>query len=123
MYINFLIQLKNAVRAGKRSAKTPYTLMDLKVAEVLQRHGFLSSVEVKGRVPKKIIEVEFNAARPIREVRFKSTPSIARYAGYRIVKQVKQGYGLLVLTTPNGIRAGHEAKREKVGGKLLFEIW
>lgn len=123
MYIDFLIQLKNAIRAGKRSAKTPYTAMDLKVAEVLVRHGFLTNAEVKGRVPKKIIEVEFNAARPIRDVRFKSTPSIARYAGYRAVKSVKQGHGLLVLTTPNGIRAGHEAKKEKVGGQLLFEIW
>lgn len=123
MYIDFLIQLKNATRAGKRSAKTPYTMADLKVAEVLQRYGFLKNVEVKGRVPKKIIEVEFNASRPIRDVRFRSTPSVARYAGYRDVKSVKQGHGLLVLTTPSGIRAGHEAKKEKVGGKLLFEIW
>ncbi len=123
MYINFLIQLKNAVRAGKRSAKAPYTTMDLKVAEVLQRHGFLTNVEVKGRAPKKVIEVDLNIERPIRDVRFKSTPSVARYAGYRDVKSVKQGHGLLVLTTPNGIKAGHEAKREKVGGKILFEIW
>ncbi|MFH0806412.1 MAG: 30S ribosomal protein S8 [Candidatus Brennerbacteria bacterium] len=123
MYINFLIQLKNAGRAGKKSAKLPYTVMDLKVAEVLARHGFLKNVEVKGRAPKKIIEVDFNVERPIRDVRFKSTPSVARYAGYRRVKQVKQGHGLLVMTTPNGIRAGHEARKEKVGGKLLFEIW
>ncbi|MDP3975123.1 MAG: 30S ribosomal protein S8 [Candidatus Jorgensenbacteria bacterium] len=123
MYINFLIQLKNAVRAGKKSAKLPYTVMDLKVAEVLARHGFLKNVEVKGRAPQKIIEVEFSAKRPIRDVRFKSTPSVARYAGYREVRQVKQGHGLLVLTTPKGVRAGHEARKEKVGGKLLFEIW
>ena len=43
--------------------------------------------------------------------------------GYREVLPVKRGYGLLVLTTPNGIKAGHEAKREKVGGQALFEIW
>jgi ribosomal protein S8 len=36
---------------------------------------------------------------------------------------VKSGNGLLVLSTPNGVRAGHEAKREKVGGQMLFEIW
>lgn len=123
MYINFLIQLKNAVRAGKHSVKAPYTVMDVKVAEVLARYGFLKNVEVKGRAPKKIIEVELSTTRPIREVRFKSTPSVARYAGYRKMKQVRQGHGLLVLTTPNGVRAAHEAKREKVGGKLLFEIW
>lgn len=123
MYIDFLIQLKNAGRAKKKGAKVPYTVMDLKVAEVLARHGFLRNVEVKGRAPKKVIEVEFNVERPIRDVRFKSTPSVARYAGYREVRQVKQGHGLLVLSTPNGVRAGHEARKEKVGGKLLFEIW
>jgi len=123
MYINFLVQLKNAVRAGKRGTKTPYTAMDLAVAKVLARHGFLKNVEVKGRAPKKIIEVEFNAERPIRDFRWKSTPSVARYGGYRNLRSVKQGHGLLVLTTPKGILAGHEARKEKVGGQLLFEVW
>lgn len=123
MYIDFLIQLKNAVRAGKRSVKVPYTAMDFRIAEVLRRHGFLAGVEVKGRSPRKVIDVQFNAARPIHDVKFRSTPSVARYAGYRELKPVKQGHGLLVMSTPHGIRAGHEAKKEKVGGKVLFEIW
>ncbi|MBI2278589.1 MAG: 30S ribosomal protein S8 [Candidatus Brennerbacteria bacterium] len=123
MYINFLIQLKNAVRAGKKSAKLPYTVTDLEIAKTLARYGFLQNIEVKGRAMKKIIEVEFNASRPIRDVKFKSTPSVARYVGYRDVKSVKQGHGLLVMTTPKGILAGHEARKERVGGKLLFEIW
>lgn len=123
MYIDFLIRLKNAARAGKRSVKAPYRVMDLAVANVLARHGFVKNVEVKGRVPKKVIEMELIGTRPIHDVRFKSTPSTARYAGYRAVKSVKQGHGLLVMTTPKGVYAGYEAKREKVGGKLLFEIW
>lgn len=123
MYINFLIQLKNASRAGKKTAKLPYAVMDFAIASVLARHGFLKSAEVKGRGAKKVIEVELSEKRPIRDIRFKSTPSVSRYAGYRTVKSVKQGHGLLVMTTPKGIIAGHEARKEKVGGQLLFEIW
>lgn len=123
MYINFLIQLKNAARAGKKSVKAPYAAMDLQIAEVLRRHGFLKGIEVKGRVPKKIIEAQLDGARPIRDLRWRSTPSVARFSGYRGVKPVKQGHGLLVITTPKGILAGHEARKEKVGGQLLFEIW
>ncbi|NCO44662.1 30S ribosomal protein S8, partial [Candidatus Wolfebacteria bacterium] len=36
---------------------------------------------------------------------------------------IKSGYGFMVISTPDGVLAGGEARREKVGGELLFEIW
>ena len=69
------------------------------------------------------MELECNMERPIGGVKFVSKPSVRRYGGYRTVKSVKGGPGLLVMTTPKGIKAGHEAKKEKVGGQMLFEVW
>ena len=43
--------------------------------------------------------------------------------GYQDIKPVKNGFGIGVITTPKGIMTTGNAKKEKVGGKVLFEIW
>lgn len=123
MYIDLLIQLKNASHADKRSVKVRYTRMDHQVAEVLQQYGFIKNVEVKGRLPRRAMEIDLNPERPIEGVNFLSRPSLKRYAGYRGFRRFRKGLGVLVLTTPRGILAAREAQKEKVGGQLLFEIW
>jgi small subunit ribosomal protein S8 len=123
MYIDFLIQLKNASSAGKRSVKVRFTRMDYQIAEILRKYGFVKNVEVKGRLPRRVMEVDLNADRPLTTVRFLSRPSLKRYAGYRGFRRFRKGPGVLVLTTPRGVLAAPEAQKEKVGGQLLFEVW
>ena len=123
MYIDLLVKIKNAQAAGKKSLKTRYIKTDYAVAGLLQSFGFLRKVEVKGKSFKKIIEIHMNPERPIRGLKFLSRPSMRRYVGYRDFRKVKGGYGLLVVSTPKGILAGGQAKKEKTGGQLLFEIW
>ena len=123
MYTDILTRIRNAQAARKKALKVRYTTMDLAVLELLKRRGFVGEIEVKGRLPKRVIEVQLNHGTPIRGGRFLSRPSIRRYVGFRDLRRVKGGYGLLVLSTPKGIMAGEEARRSKVGGQLLFEVW
>jgi small subunit ribosomal protein S8 len=123
MYIDLIIKLKNAARADKKTLRTRYTNMDHAVSEVLLRYGFLKKIEVKGRAPKRTLELALSAERPIEDVRFLSTPSLRRYGGYKDFRTVKGGNGILIVSTPKGIKSGIEAKREKIGGQLLAEIW
>ena len=64
-----------------------------------------------------------NGAPAITTVKLVSKPSRRLYAGYRDFKKIRQGYGMAVVSTPAGILDTMEAKRKKVGGQLLFEIW
>lgn len=123
MYIDLLIKIKNAGASERKTIKTKYTKMDYAIAELLKKNGFLKHVEVKGRQQKRVMELELDTSRSMEGVRFLSRPSTRRYAGYRDVKRPKRGYGVVVLSTPKGILTSHDAKREKVGGQLLFEIW
>ncbi|MEK7465252.1 MAG: 30S ribosomal protein S8 [Patescibacteria group bacterium] len=123
MYINLLIKIKNAMTAKKTVLKTRYSKMDYAVAEILKARGFLTHVEIKGRAPKKIIEIALNLEHPIQGLRFLSKPSRKLYGGYDDFKKVKGGYGFLVVSTPKGVMPGDAAKKERVGGQLLFEIW
>ena len=123
MYIDLLIRIKNAEAAGKDSVKVPYAKNDHAVAEILARFGFLASLEVKGRSLKKVMELKLNDARPIQGLKFLSRPSLRRYGKYREFRRVKSGQGLLVVSTPKGILTGEDARKSKVGGEILFEIW
>lgn len=126
MYIDFLNKIKNAQRAGKSFLKTRYSKIDLAVAEILAKNKFVNKVEVKGRLPKKIIEIilkNADSAKKISGLKFLSIPSRKLYIGYKNIKPVKGGMGIMVLSTPLGIIDGREARKKKVGGQALFKIW
>jgi small subunit ribosomal protein S8 len=123
MYIDLLVKIKNAEAVEKYSIKTRHTKMDYAVAEVLNRFGFIKNIEVKGKSYKKIMEIDLNMDRPVRGMRLLSKPSIHRYSSYRDFHKVKSGHGLLVVSTSKGIMTAEDAKKEKVGGEMLFEIW
>ena len=127
MYIDILTRIKNAQAARKEKLKVPYSKMDMAVLRLLNDHKFVHSVEKKGRIPKRSIEIKikYNAKKegPITGIKFVSTPGRKIYAGYRDLKSVKSGYGLSVISTPRGIMTGQEARKSTVGGQILFEIW
>ena len=112
--------------ARKEQVRLLYTKADFAVAEVLAKRHFVKSVSKKGKGIKKIIEIELKYDKDqgaIRGTKFLSKPSRRLYIGYKDVRPVKQGFGVLVLSTPKGILTGNEARREKVGGEMLFEVW
>ena len=123
MYTDLLIKIKNAGAAKHEFLKVRYNKADNAVLELLKKKGFIKKFEVKGRMPKRIIEIELDPTRSLGGLKFLSKPSRRLYSGYKKVKRVKSGYGMAVLSTPKGFLSDKEARKEKVGGELLFEIW
>ena len=126
MYIDLLTKVKNGQKAKKESVKMPYSNMDLAVAELLSARGFLGTVTKKGRMPKRVIEIDLKydgGKGAVSGVNFLSLPSRRLYAGYEKLRPVKQGFGMAVVSTSKGIMTSSQARKQKIGGQLLFEIW
>ena len=123
MYIDLINRIKNAQAARRRITRTPYTKMDAAITNILIRHGFVDKVAVIGRGAKKILKISLPAKRTVHAFQALSKPSLDRYAGARELKPVQGGRGLLVVSTPMGVLSGDEAKKQHVGGKLLFKVW
>ena len=121
MYTDVLVKIKNAQRADKEVVKVQYSTMDMAIIELLAKHKYVDSVTKKGRAPKRIIEIKLNGG--LNDFKFISKPSRRLYFGYKDLHAVRQGYGVSVLSTPKGILTNREARKEKVGGEVLFEIW
>ncbi len=125
MYYHLLSQIKNAVGARKDKIIMPFSRMDAGVAAVLVEGGYLKSVETEMIAGKKSLVIRLPRAQKdtMNDFKILSKPSRHFYKDYRSIHGVKQGYGIAVLTTSKGIMSDKEARKQKIGGEYLFEIW
>jgi len=126
MYTDLLTKLKNAQAVKKENIKVAYLKMDEKILELLKENDYIEDIERKGKGTKRVLDIKLkyhNDKGVIDGIKFISKPSCRLYIGHKEIKPVRHGYGLLILSTPKGILTGKEAKKMKVGGEMLFEIW
>lgn len=120
---DLLVRIQNAMKVGKESVAIPNSKMTRAVAEVLSREGYVGAIDAKkGRLFSVSLPYKNGRAGVMGAKRI-SKPSRRMYMGVRDIKPVKHGHGLLVLSTPQGIMTGKEAREKRVGGEVLFEIW
>mgnify|MGYP001575624302 CR=1 FL=1 len=123
---DMLTRIQNASAVKKEAVSVSYSKLKFAIAAVLLKKGYLASVNRKGKKDTKFIEVgiAYTDGRPkIHKISRLSKLSRRLYTGFRDIKSVRQGYGDVVLSTPKGILTGNEARKQKVGGEVLFKIW
>lgn len=124
---NLIIGLKNASAAKKESVVVPLSNLAFAVAAKLAEKGFVKEPVKKGKKLVKSLEIGLiyraDGSPRISGVKRLSKPSKRLYRGVREVHSIKQGYGSMILSTPKGILSDEEARKEKVGGEILFSIW
>ena len=126
MFLNVLTKIKNAQAVRQETTKLPFSNFDLAILEVLEKHKFIDSVSKKGRMPKRILEVRLkykNGKGAIQGIKALSTFSRRLYVGYKELRPVRQGYGIAVISTSQGVIDDATARKQKVGGQILFQIW
>ncbi len=121
---DFIIRLKNAGAVGRASVEVPYSKQLDAIAKKLHQLGFVGSVEKKGEKTLRVSLVynEKGVSR-IRDVRRVSKPGRRLYVSYREAHTVAGGTGARIISTPAGILSDSEARRDRLGGENLFEIW
>jgi small subunit ribosomal protein S8 len=124
---NMLVMLKNAGAVKKPSVLVPYSNVKLAILNVLVKEGFILSATKKGKKVKKYIQCDLayfgDGRSKITNIKRMSKPSRRVYVKVDEIKPVRQGLGLSVLSTPQGVMTGVEAKKLRVGGELLFTLW
>jgi len=119
-----LTAVLNSQAVRKPTARVVYSKTNYAVCKILEQYGFVDGVERAGKKDKKYLEVtlKYGADRlgVIHTVRRVSKPGKRVYAGYRELHW-PQGV-LIVVSTPDGIMAAHEAKKKKLGGELICSV-
>lgn len=123
---DMLVAIKNAGNAGKATVTLPYSVYKANIARALFGEGYIKSYAHKKLKSGDQLEVDVlyvNNKPRITQVKRISKPSRRLYASVKQLHPVKQGHGAVFLSTPKGIMTGAQAKKDMVGGELLFEIW
>lgn len=124
---NMLVSMKNGSAVSKDTVTVPYSNIKYAIAQCLQNHGFITNVAKKTQKKNmSVLELTLaygDAGAKIHDVKRLSKPSRRVYMGVRDMRPIKNGHGIVVLSTPKGILADKDAKKEQVGGEALFMIW
>lgn len=123
---DLIIRLKNASMVSKDVVAVPFSKLKLAIAEALQKEGFISNVEKRGKKIKKFIDIslKYTDKRPeITDVKRISKPGKRIYIGFKDIRSVKQGQGIMIISTPKGLMTDKEAREKRLGGEPLFSIW
>ena len=123
---NLIISLKNASDARKTSVSVPYSALKESIAHTLAKAGYISNIEKKGKKIIKTLEIELvymNDEPRIHGVDRISKPSRRIYQKAKDIRMFKSGYGNTIFSTPKGIFLDIDAKKQRVGGEVLFKIW
>lgn len=126
MHYDLLAKIKNAYLARKEGFQTPYSKLNHEIAKLLVRYRFLKDVQKRTSDKKLFLDIRLaytDGAPRFQDFKLFSKPSRRIYMGYRDIKQVRQGYGIAVLTTPQGVLSNTEAREKSAGGEYLFQIW
>ena len=122
---DFIIRLQNAAMIGKRDVVCPRSGHLVAIAKKLGGLGFIEKVldEVGARTFTVILAYDAKGKPRLRGVKRLSKPGRRLYASHEHAHRVKGGTGARILSSSTGIVSDTEARRSRVGGEELFEIW
>ena len=124
---DMLTSIRNAQAARKGTVSVPYSKIKMEIAKVLAKEKFIKEADHKGKKVNKTIDIVLNyngLNRPaITSLKRVSKPSRRIYSPSSKIKKIRQGFGFQILSTPRGILSGKEARREKIGGEVICEVY
>ena len=124
---DMLTRIRNAGMARKPEVLMPSTRVLVAIATVLKAEGYIGEFEVIEKVPQNQLKITLrygaDKKHSIREIRRVSKPGLRVYAGRDEIPRVKSGLGIAIVSTPQGVLTGYEARRRGIGGEVLCTVF
>lgn len=123
---DFVIQLKNAALANRKTVVSPYANICKGVAKALKKEGFVDSIKEETIDGRRMLNVALRYQRrkpAITDIRLVSKPSLRTYIPANEIGSNQGRSTTAILSTNAGILSGKDAIKKGVGGELLFKIW
>jgi len=121
---DMITRIRNANLVKHKEVMIPFSKIKFSIAEILVKEGFIKNIEKleedRGQIK---IELKYKKGTPIiNEIKRVSKPGNRVYRGYREIPKLLPSLGLAILSTPKGVMTHEEAKKQKLGGEIIFEI-
>lgn len=123
---DMLTRIRNALAVHKETVNLPHSNMKERVADVLQKQGFISSYKVEEVAGFKRLSLTLSepGTNPrISHVKRISTPGRRLYKGAHDIPRTLGGRGIVIVSTSQGLMTDEEARRANIGGELICEVY
>lgn len=123
---DMLNRIRNAHAVGKTEVILPYSKLKNEIAMILAAQGFLGEVKKTARGKAKALKLQLKYEQGVQKIegaKRVSKPGQRIYVGVDNIKKVRGGFGVAIISTPKGLMTGLEAKKAKLGGEVLLEVW
>ena len=125
---DMLTRIRNACRSKHRRVDMPGSKMKIEIARILKENNFIQDYRTltteEGRPLLRLILKYAQGGQPvIRELQRVSSPGLRRYVGVTEIPRVRNGLGIAILSTSQGLMSDRQARQKKSGGELLALVW
>lgn len=127
---DMLNRIRNAQAVLKETVVIPFSSLKYEIAKILEKQELVEKLEKSGRKPRKVLEITLKylpagrtGSPAISGLKRVSRPGQRIYTSFKEIRPVRGGYGISIISTPKGLMTNKEAKRKKLGGEIICEIW
>jgi small subunit ribosomal protein S8 len=123
---DMLNRIRNAQAVLHPQVSLPFSNLKYEIAKILEKKGLVEKVAKIGKKEKKSIEITLkydNKTPAIMGLKRVSKPGQRVYLSAKRIKPVRGGHGLAIISTSKGLMTAREARKQKLGGEIICEIW
>ncbi|MBS1724117.1 MAG: 30S ribosomal protein S8 [Armatimonadetes bacterium] len=124
---DLLARIKNGLMARLMHVDCPVSKIKIEVLKILQAEGFISSYEVitEGKFPSVRVHLKYDSRRKpvIHNIKRISKPGLRVYKNTTELRPVRSGLTTRIMTTSQGVMTDRDARRKKIGGEVICEVW
>lgn len=122
---DMLTRIRNAGQALRPAVVVPHSRLKENIAAILKQEGYIAGVEVDGKAVKTIkLKLKYEGKKTVIEgLRRISKPGLRHYVGSHEIPRVRGGLGVAVISTPEGVMSGTQARKKNLGGEVLCYVW
>ena len=124
---DMLTRIRNGGQARLGTVAIPHSKVKLKIAEILKDEGYIVDYEVAAGNPGSKIDVTLKYDKKgvsvIEGIQRVSKPGLRKYLRSREIPKVRNGLGILIVSTSHGMMTDSKARKEGVGGEPLCSVW
>jgi small subunit ribosomal protein S8 len=120
-----LTRIRNAYLVKKGEVRVPYSNMKMAIAKILADEGFVTRIEkVDNGFGEIKISLKYDSGDSvITSIKRVSKPGLREYSGYRELPRVRSDRGIAIVSTSQGVMTNKEARKRKLGGEVLAEVY
>ncbi len=123
---DMLARVRNAGKAGHTTVNMPASRLKAQIARILEREGYINGFEVDEQVKAQMkirMRYDRHECCVISGIRRRSRPGRRVYVDHSSIPVVYNGLGIAVMSTSKGLMTGNEARKQRMGGEVLCEVW